>query len=97
MTRRRDPVRLAEALEELTRGAQPPSALAEIQRRWAEVVGETIAGWARPVAERAGVLTVECDDSVIAHELKMMAPQLLEKLAAALPSGAPRELRFRVG
>ncbi|MBI5311314.1 MAG: DUF721 domain-containing protein [Actinobacteria bacterium] len=97
MSRRRDPVLLADALDDLTRTVQPPSMLAEVQRCWEQAVGETIAGWAKPVAEKAGVIVVSCDDSVIAHELEMMKPELLEKLGRAVDATAPRELKFRVG
>lgn len=97
MTRRRAPVPVADLLERFTRDAQPASVLAELQRRWPEVAGETIAGWARPVSERAGVVIVECDDSVIAHELEMIKPELLAKLKEQLENGAPLDLKFRVG
>ncbi|MFY9265692.1 MAG: DUF721 domain-containing protein [Solirubrobacterales bacterium] len=97
MSRRRAPVPIAEALAGLTRDVQPPSLLAEIQRCWPLAVGETVAGWSSPVAEKAGVIVVECDDSVIAHELEMIKMELLEKLVRHLANGAPRELKFRVG
>lgn len=97
MSRRRDPVPLAGALADLTREIQPQSMLAEVQRCWAAAVGETIAGWTEPVAEKAGVIVVSCDDSVIAHELEMIKPELLEKLSGAISVGAPRDLKFRVG
>ena len=96
MSRRRNPVRAAEALEGLTRSIEPPGTLAAVQRAWPEAVGETIARWARPDSERAGVVTVACRDSVVAHELEMMKPQLLEQLSAALGSAPPADLRFRV-
>ena len=97
MSRRRAPLPIADALAELTRDAQPASVLAEVQRCWADAVGETIAGWAKPVSEKAGVVVVSCDDSVIAHELEMIKPELLEKLARAVATNAPRDLKFRVG
>jgi predicted nucleic acid-binding Zn ribbon protein len=97
MVRRRDPVPLAGALEALVRSVQPGSVLAEVQRQWPAAVGETIAGWARPVAEKAGVVVVECDDSVIAHELEMIKTELLGKLRERIETGTPRELKFRVG
>lgn len=96
MTHRRDPFRLADALDEFTRGVQPASVLAEVQRNWESAVGETIAGWAQPVAEKSGIIVVECADSVVAHELEMMKTDLLKKLAQALPDKAPRDLKFRV-
>jgi predicted nucleic acid-binding Zn ribbon protein len=47
------------------------------------------------------VVTIACRSSVWAQELELLAPDLLEKLRAALggPSGAPplRGLRFVVG
>lgn len=88
---------MAGALADLTRQIQPQSVLAEVQRCWAQAVGETIAGWAKPVAEKAGVIVVSCDDSVIAHELEMIKPELLEKLAGTVATSAPRDLKFRVG
>ncbi|MBK5230640.1 MAG: DUF721 domain-containing protein [Thermoleophilia bacterium] len=88
---------MAGALEALVRSVQPGSVLAEVQRQWPAAVGETIAGWARPVAEKAGVVVVECDDSVIAHELEMIKTELLGKLRERIETGAPRELKFRVG
>lgn len=97
MSRRREPLPIAGALSELTRQIQPSSVLAEVQRCWPEAVGETIAGWARPVGEKSGVVIVQCDDSVIAHELEMIKSDLLQKLTSRVASGAPRELRFRAG
>lgn len=95
MTRRRAPIPVADLLDRFTRDAQPASLLAELQRRWPEAVGETIAGWSAPVSEKGGVVVVECDDSVIAHELEMIKSELLSKLSETLVSGVPRELRFR--
>src|SRR5262245_38669437 len=96
MTRRRDPFPLSEALSEFTAAARPAGPLADVQTAWPICAGETISKWATPVSERAGVVTFECSDAVVAHELEMMKPQLLEKLAAELPGGAPQDLRFKV-
>ena len=96
MVHRRNPFPLSDALEQFTRRVQPTSVLAEVQRSWPAAVGETIAGWTTPVAEKSGVIVVECEDSVVAHELEMLKPELLKKLANALPEKAPRDLKFRV-
>ena len=96
MTRRRNPVQLAEALGDFTRDAQPATLLAEVQRVWGGAVGEMIAKWGTPVSENAGVVTIECDDSMVAGELNMMKETILEQLRAELPERAPKELRFRV-
>lgn len=72
----------------------PQTTLAKVQQAWPVAVGETVAKWASPVSERAGVVTLACIDSMVAHELEMMKPELLEKLANLLPGGAPIELKF---
>ena len=94
MTHRRNPFPLADALAEVTAGMQPQTALARVQSAWSEAVGETVAGWAEPVSERAGVVTFACTDSMVAHELELMKPQLVEKLKKVLAEGAPTELKF---
>ena len=71
----------------------PQTPLADVQRVWPQAVGALIAAEARPVAERAGVLTVSCSASVWAQELEFMAPAILERLNHAL-SGA-RIMRLR--
>lgn len=87
---------LSEALADFTDSIQPATALAGVQKAWPEVVGETVAKWSTPVSETNGVVTVRCDDSVIAHELTMMADQLLAKLREIDPAKAPQKLVFHV-
>jgi predicted nucleic acid-binding Zn ribbon protein len=96
MVHRRDPVLLGDVLGEFTREAQPATALAEVQRVWPDAVGEVIAKWGSPVSESGGVVTIECDDSMVAGELNMMKESILEKLREKLPERAVSELRFRV-
>ena len=52
------------ALTALSARLEPASPLAATQRCWEAVVGEAIAASARPVAERAGVLEIACEDAV---------------------------------
>jgi hypothetical protein len=62
---------------------------------WRKAVGPRIADRARPIALERGVLVVKVATSVWANELSLLAPQLVEKLAA---SGVEvKSLRFRVG
>ena len=60
-----------------------------------EVVGAAIAAHARPVAERAGVLEVVCDEAVWAAELELMGPALAERLSGALGRPAITGIRCR--
>lgn len=94
MHRRRDLSPLSEALADITAGMQPATGIARVQTAWPEAVGPTLAKWAVPVSERAGVVTFACTDSMVAHELEMMKPELLKKLEKVLPGGAPTELKF---
>ena len=64
------------------------------------MAGAAIAAEAAPVSERAGTVTFACRSAVWASELDLLAPDLLERLNAALGEAerAPvKALRFRVG
>ena len=88
---------LAVALEELSASLAPRTLLARVQELWPSAVGPAIAAAARPTGERAGVLTVTCEAAVWAHELDMIAPELIERLNAALRQPAITALRCRTG
>jgi predicted nucleic acid-binding Zn ribbon protein len=98
--RRRAPRPLSAALGDVTRESTPATLLARVQAVWAEAVGVVVAAQAQPVSERAGTLTVECRSAVWAGELELLAPELLQKLNAALGDASDRplrRLRARVG
>jgi predicted nucleic acid-binding Zn ribbon protein len=82
--RRRGPRPLSEALRGFTAESTPATVLARVQGCWDEVAGKAIAAEAQPVSERAGTLTVACRSGTWAHELELLAPDLLEKLNTAL-------------
>jgi predicted nucleic acid-binding Zn ribbon protein len=81
------------ALSLLADELAPQTVLGDIQRAWPRVVGPAIAAQAQPVSERGGVLTVACSASVWAQELDLMSVQIVERLNAALSSGAISRLR----
>ncbi len=91
------PRRLSLALEDLTTGLAPATTLAHVQQIWAQTVGAAVAQAGRPTAERDGVLTVSCTDSVWAAELDLMGPELVRGLNRALGDGRIDRLRCRVG
>ena len=53
MSHRRSPRPLSFALDQMRDELAPDTLLAEAQQAWPEAVGATIAGEARPTAERA--------------------------------------------
>ena len=96
MSRRRAPRPASAALRWALGEAAPKTPLAAVQAAWVDAVGERVAAAAEPVSERAGTVTVRCQDSVWAQELELMQEQLLERLGDRLGEQAPQALRFRV-
>jgi predicted nucleic acid-binding Zn ribbon protein len=91
--RRHAPRPVAVAVEALASRVAPTTPLAAIQAGWLEAVGEAIAREARPVAERAGVVTVACRSAVWAQELDLMGSEVVERLNQALAGAPVRRLR----
>ncbi|MFT4048500.1 MAG: DUF721 domain-containing protein [Solirubrobacterales bacterium] len=96
MARNRDFSSIGDALSDLTGEMQPQTSIARIQSAWPEAVGETVARWAVPVSERGGLVTFACTDSMVAHELEMMKPELLKKLEKTLDGQPVSDLRFTI-
>jgi predicted nucleic acid-binding Zn ribbon protein len=96
--RRVGPRPLAAVLPSAVEDAAPAGLLARVQAAWAEAAGDVVAAEARPIAERAGTVTIACRSASWAQELELLAPDLLVRLNVVL--GAPHEhplkrLRFR--
>ncbi|MDQ2700089.1 MAG: DUF721 domain-containing protein [Actinomycetota bacterium] len=89
------PKKIGAALDRALESVAPRTVLAGVQAAWPAAVGPQIAAVTRVVEEYEGTVTIECESSVWAHELEMMAPQLLQKIAAQTGSQAPEKLRFR--
>ena len=94
MSRRRGPRKAGAAVRGALEGASPQTLLAEVQTVWAGACGETVAGEARPVAERDGVITVACRSATWASELDLMQPRLLARLNDLLAERRVEGLRF---
>jgi predicted nucleic acid-binding Zn ribbon protein len=77
--------------------ATPQTGLAAVQTVWPQVVGDTIAAVAEPVAERDGVITIRCQSATWAEELSLMEAELLARLRERLDEGAPAGLRCSAG
>lgn len=98
MTRfNRSPRLLTASLETLAKQLAPDTVLSETQRAWPDAVGVAIAQRAKPVAERAGVLTIACESSVWAQELDLMSEAILERLNQGLARGQIVRLRCVAG
>ncbi|MCP3818134.1 DciA family protein [Streptomyces sp. A3M-1-3] len=95
----RDPLQLGAALERLKteRGWEMPMAVGGVMGRWPEIVGDDLAKHCVPLrydddpAER--VLTVQCDSTAWATQLRLLAPQLVARLNADLGQGTVRLIK----
>lgn len=92
--------RLEGSLRGALRGAGVPDAgaLADVTRVWPEAVGDAIAraAWPKRIAGD-GTLLVACTSATWAFELGLLAEEILAKLAAVVPTGAPTAIRFSPG
>jgi predicted nucleic acid-binding Zn ribbon protein len=88
-----------EIAKELGRsGSRDAVPLGAVTAAWPEVVGDTVARRAWPLRiARDGTLHVATASSTWAHELDLLGPEILERLAARVGNDAPRKLRFAVG
>lgn len=95
----RDPLQLGAALERLKteRGWEMPMAVGGVMGRWPEIVGDDLAKHCVPLrydddpAER--VLTVQCDSTAWATQLRLLAPQLVARLNADLGQGTVKLIK----
>ncbi|MEV8532254.1 DciA family protein [Streptomyces sp. NPDC051211] len=93
----RDPMPLMAALDRLRteRGWEMPMAVAGVMERWPEIVGREIAVHCVPEKYEDRELTVRCDSSAWAAQLKLLAPQLVATLNKELGQGTVRLIRVQ--
>ena len=77
------------------RGWEAPAAVGGVMGRWPEIVGEDLAKHCVPERydEDARVLTVQCDSTAWATQLRLLAPQLVARLNADLGHGTVRLIK----
>jgi predicted nucleic acid-binding Zn ribbon protein len=98
-TRREDPQRLSVAVGGMlsARGWRARAAVGGVFGRWAEIVGEQVAAHVKPVAFEDGELVVDADSPAWATQMRLLAPQVLQRLGQALGPGTVRHVRVRGG
>ncbi|HEY0936950.1 MAG TPA: DUF721 domain-containing protein, partial [Trebonia sp.] len=95
--RRDDPQPLTAAFGGLlsARGWRERAAVGAVFGHWADIVGPQLALHTKPEAFEAGELTVAADSSAWATQVRLMAPQLLKRLAEELGHGTVRHIRVK--
>ncbi|MDX6311813.1 MAG: hypothetical protein QOF84_7762 [Streptomyces sp.] len=93
----RDPLPLGAAINRLIteRGWEAPAAVGGVMGRWPQLVGDDIALHCEPQKydEEACVLTVQCDSTAWATQLRLLAPTLVARLNADLGHGTVKVIK----
>jgi predicted nucleic acid-binding Zn ribbon protein len=93
-----EPVHLRDALEAVgdELGLPSPDALRAVLAVWPDLVGIDVAGHARPVTLRDGLLTIAVDDPAWSTRVRYLEGELVRAVAPRLGPGAVRAVRVRV-
>ncbi|WP_328466631.1 DUF721 domain-containing protein [Streptomyces sp. NBC_00448] len=93
----RDPLPLGAAINRLIteRGWEAPAAVGGVMGRWPQLVGPEVALHCAPdrYDEDERVLTVQCDSTAWATQLRLLAPTLVARLNADLGHGTVRVIK----
>lgn len=92
----REPKGLGEVVDNLTLklGWNSPLARGELLASWPELVGEETAARSTPVSIEDGVLTVSCDSTAWATQLRLMRSALLTAIVQKYPDAGVVSIRF---
>lgn len=92
----RDPAGLGDVIDAVTRtlGWSSPLARGELLIAWSELVGADTAAHAEPVGIEEGVLTVQCDSTAWATQLRMMRAEILTTILQRFPDAQVTAVRF---
>ena len=92
----RDPRGLGDVMDALTAklGWSSPLAKSELLSSWESIVGSETAEHSTPVGIEDGVLTVRCDSTAWATQLRLMRVQILGLIVSRYPDASVASLRF---
>ena len=92
----RDAVGLGDVIDGLTSrmGWNSPLAQSELLASWAEIAGAETAEHSQPVGIEGGVLTVKCDSTAWATQLRLMRSQIATQIAVRYPEAGIESVRF---
>jgi hypothetical protein len=76
-------------------GWQQRAAIGSVFGRWAEIVGPDLAAHTKPDSFTDGELAVTADSTAWATQARVLAPQLVRRLAAELGDGTVRRVKVR--
>jgi len=92
----RDPEGLGAVMDSLTSklGWSSPLARSELLASWLEIAGVDTAEHSAPVGIEDGVLTVKCDSTAWATQLRLMRVQVMGRIVSRYPDAGINSVRF---
>jgi predicted nucleic acid-binding Zn ribbon protein len=92
----RDPKGLGDVVGALTAslGWDSPLAQSELMDRWAELAGDETARHSSPVGIENGLLTVQCESTAWATQLRLMRTEIMSHIALRFPQAGISNIRF---
>jgi predicted nucleic acid-binding Zn ribbon protein len=92
----RDPHGLGELMDAFAseRGWESPMAQAELIAAWSDIVGAETARHATPVGIEDGALTIQCDSTAWAQQLRLMRSQITTAIATRYPKAGVASIVF---
>lgn len=92
----RDPLGLGEVMDSMAirLGWTSPLARSELLLQWPTIVGAETAEHAKPVGIEDGVLTVRCDSTAWAQQLRLMKTQVTTNIATQYPEAGIESVVF---
>ena len=92
----RDPHGLGDVIDGLAAkmGWASPLARSELLASWAEIVGAETAEHSTPAGIEDGVLSVQCDSTAWATQLRLMRGQVTTTIAKRYPDAGIQSVRF---
>lgn len=93
----RDPRGLGDTINSLTMqlGWNSPLAQSELLASWSELAGEETANHSTPAGIDDGVLTVHCESTAWATQLRMMRVEIMTHIATRYPDAGIQSIRFQ--
>jgi predicted nucleic acid-binding Zn ribbon protein len=92
----RDPLGLSDVIDGLASkmGWASPLARSELLASWPEIVGQETAEHSMPAGIENGVLSVKCDSTAWATQLRLMRAQITTTIAQRYPDAGIQSVRF---
>jgi predicted nucleic acid-binding Zn ribbon protein len=76
-------------------GWESPLAQSQLVNSWSDLVGEDTAAHSTPVGIEDGVLTVRCESTAWATQLRLMRTELLRHIAERFNQAGIESIRFQ--